>query len=56
MHACSQAEQASIHACITAMSMFSMPFIGIMPFDIMPIIIESMFAPSFVAESGRPAL
>lgn len=43
VHACSQAEQASIHACMTAMSMASIgplpPSPG--PFDIMPIIIES---------------
>ncbi|WP_248147646.1 hypothetical protein [Microbacterium aoyamense] len=47
VHACSQAEQASIHACMTAMSIFSMP--GIDAFDIAPIIIESI-SPSTSAE------
>jgi len=40
VHACSQAEQASIHACMTDMSIFSIP--GIDVFDIAPIIMESI--------------
>lgn len=42
VHACSQAEQASIHACITDMSIMSIPGIDIMSFDIAPIIIASI--------------
>ncbi|GAA5037104.1 hypothetical protein GCM10025738_25010 [Microbacterium fluvii] len=42
VHACSQAEQASIHACITAMSIDSIPGIDIMSFDMAPIIIASI--------------
>ncbi|GAA2993330.1 hypothetical protein GCM10010460_32770 [Microbacterium terrae] len=42
VHACSQAEQASIQACRTDMSIMSMPGIDIMSFDIMSIIIESI--------------
>ncbi len=42
VHACSQAEQASIQACITCMSMVSMPGIDIMSFDMAPIIIASI--------------
>jgi len=42
VHACSQAEQASIHACMTAMSMLSMPGIDVMSFDMAPIIIASI--------------
>jgi hypothetical protein len=45
VHACSQAEQASIHACITDMSMVSMPGIDVMSFDIMPIIVASIRTP-----------
>jgi len=42
VHACSQAEHASMHACITAMSIAAMSGIDIMSFDIAPIIIESI--------------
>ena len=41
VHACSQAEQASIHACMTDMSIVFIPGIDIMSLDIMSIIIES---------------
>jgi galactitol-specific phosphotransferase system IIC component len=44
-HACSQAEQASIHACMTDMSIVSIPGIDIMSFDMASIIIESISAP-----------
>src|SRR6187431_200473 len=40
--ACSHAEQASIQACITDMSIMFMPGIDIMSLDIMSIIIESI--------------
>ncbi|MDT0184097.1 hypothetical protein Q9S36_28285 [Microbacterium sp. ARD31] len=42
VHACSQAEQASIQACITAMSIVSMPGIDIMSFDMASIIMVSI--------------
>jgi hypothetical protein len=42
VHACSQAEQASIQACITDMSIMSIPGIDIMSFDMAFIIIESI--------------
>jgi hypothetical protein len=42
VHACSQAEQASIQACMTDMSMVSMPGIDIMSLDMAPIIIWSI--------------
>ena len=42
VHACSQAEQASIHACITDMSMVAIPGIDIMSFDMASIIMESI--------------
>jgi hypothetical protein len=42
VHACSQAEQASIQACMIDMSIASMPGIDIMSFDMAPIIIESI--------------
>ena len=42
VHACSQAEQASIHACITDMSIDCIPGIDIMSFDMASIIIESI--------------
>ena len=41
VHACSQAEQASIHACMSDMSMVLIPGIDIASLDIMSIIIES---------------
>jgi len=44
VHACSQAEQASIQACITDMSMVSMPGIDIMSLDMASIIMESIAA------------
>lgn len=42
VQACSHAEQASIHACITDMSIMSIPGIDFMSLDIMSIIIESI--------------
>jgi len=42
VHACSHAAQASIQACMTAMSIASIPGIDIMSFDIAPIIMESI--------------
>lgn len=42
VHACSQAEHASIHACMIDMSIIAMSGIDIMLFDIAPIIIESI--------------
>ncbi|WP_406249036.1 hypothetical protein ACI7YT_03175 [Microbacterium sp. M] len=42
VQACSQAEQASMHACMTAMSIVGMPGIDIMSSDMAPIIIESI--------------
>ncbi|GAA1948926.1 hypothetical protein GCM10009776_08730 [Microbacterium deminutum] len=42
VHACSQAEQASIQACITDMSIESIPGIDIMSFDMASIIMESI--------------
>lgn len=42
VHACSHAEHASMHACITAMSIASIPGITFMSADIAPIIIESI--------------
>lgn len=58
VHACSHAEQASIHACIIDMSMLSIPGIDIMSFDIMSIIIASIPALRFriqaVGGQGRP--
>lgn len=41
-HACSQAEHASMHACITDMSIIAMSGMDIMFFDMAPIIIESI--------------
>jgi hypothetical protein len=43
VHACSHAEHASMHACITDMSMLAMSGIDIMFERMAPIIIESMF-------------
>ncbi|WP_243842135.1 hypothetical protein [Microbacterium hydrocarbonoxydans] len=40
--ACSQAEHASMHACMTDMSIIAMSGIDIMFFDMAPIIIESI--------------
>lgn len=54
VHACSQAEQASIQACMTDMSMVSMPGIDIMSFDMAPIIIASICRhPSVTGSAGR---
>ncbi len=41
-HACSHAEHASIHACISAMSIASMPGTDDMSFDTASIILESI--------------
>jgi hypothetical protein len=45
VHACSHAEQASIHACMSCMSIMAMPFsadpLDIISLDIMSIIIAS---------------
>ena len=54
MHACSQAEQASIHACMTDMSIVSMPGIDIMSFDMASIIIESISRSSRLSSGGEP--
>ena len=53
VHACSQAEQASIQACITDMSMVSIPGIDIMSFDMASIIMESIAA--ILPSPGRRA-
>jgi len=53
VHACSQAEQASIQACITDMSMVSMPGIDIMSLDMASIIMESIAA--ILPSPGRRA-
>src|SRR6478736_8143835 len=42
VQACSHAEHASMHACMTDMSIVSMPGIDFMSLDIMSIIIESI--------------
>ncbi|GAA1987428.1 hypothetical protein GCM10009777_22200 [Microbacterium pumilum] len=52
MHACSQAEQASIHACRTDMSIESIPGIDIMSFDMASIIMESISG-SFFSSSAE---
>jgi methionine-rich copper-binding protein CopC len=52
VHACSQAEQASIQACMTDMSMACMPGIDIMSFDMAPIIIWSICRHPSVTGSG----
>lgn len=57
VHACSHAEQASIHACIIDMSMLSIPGIDIMSFDIMSIIMASIphsTSVQAVGGQGRP--
>jgi methionine-rich copper-binding protein CopC len=54
VHACSQAEQASIQACSTAMSIVSMPGIDIMSFDMASIIMASIrHRPSAVRPAGQ---
>jgi hypothetical protein len=46
VHACSQAAQASMHACMTDMSIISMsPLIDFMSADMASIIIESIASP-----------
>ena len=55
VHACSQAEQASIHACITDMSIASMPGIDIMSFDMASIIMESISHLAPLMSAGRIA-
>jgi hypothetical protein len=55
VHACSQAEQASIQACMTDMSMVFMPGIDIASLDIMSIIIESTSAPLALVRAARAA-
>jgi methionine-rich copper-binding protein CopC len=52
VHACSQAEQASIQACMTDMSIDCIPGIDIMSFDMASIIIESI-SRSFHLSYGR---
>jgi hypothetical protein len=42
VHACSHAAQASMHACMTAISIASMPGMVFMSADMAPIIIESI--------------
>src|SRR6476619_4044682 len=42
VHACSQAEQASIQACMSCMACASMPGIDIMSLDMASIIMESI--------------
>lgn len=42
VHACSQAEHASMHVCITAMSIAAVSGIDMPLFDIMPVIIVSI--------------
>jgi hypothetical protein len=57
VHACSQAEQASIQACSTDMSIVAMPGIDIMSFDMASIIMESICPPRFRVRprAGVPA-
>jgi hypothetical protein len=50
VHACSHAEHASMHACMTDMSIMSIPGIDSMFFDMAPIIIESI-AHRFLVEA-----
>lgn len=57
VHACSQAEHASMQACMTAISIFAMSGIDIIFADIAPIIIESISHrfPSWGRRAGPPA-
>src|SRR4051794_40700864 len=55
VHACSHAEQASIQACITDMSIWTMPSIDVMSFDIASIIMESITR-SFLIRSAASAV
>jgi hypothetical protein len=56
VHACSQAEQASRHACTRDMSIACMPGIDIMSFDMASIIMASiphLASVSVVASAGQ---
>ncbi|GAA1141677.1 hypothetical protein GCM10009651_27270 [Microbacterium natoriense] len=53
VQACSQAEHASMHACMTDMSIIAMSGIDIMFFDMAPIIIESIAHRSPLGVSGQ---
>ncbi|WP_227529412.1 hypothetical protein [Microbacterium tenebrionis] len=55
VHACSHAEHASMHACMTAMSIVSMPLIDFMSWDMAPIIIESIRTPRSASWSSLHA-
>src|SRR4029079_16912303 len=55
VNACSQAEQASIQACITDMSIETMPGIEAMSFDMASIIMESI-SRSFLIRSAASAV
>ncbi|MFE6736381.1 hypothetical protein [Microbacterium sp. NPDC057650] len=52
VHACSQAEHASIHACITDMSIIMSMSAIFMSLDIMSIIIASISPAPFCSESA----
>lgn len=52
VHACSHAEQASIHACTKDMSIVSMPGIDIMSFDMASIIMASISRTSLPSSSS----
>ncbi|MFS0910427.1 hypothetical protein AB3M89_01460 [Microbacterium sp. 179-I 3D2 NHS] len=53
VQACSQAAQASMHACMTDMSIIAMSGIDSMLFDMAPIIIESIAHRFLVGDSGQ---
>ncbi|GED37803.1 MULTISPECIES: hypothetical protein [Microbacterium] len=53
VQACSQAAHASMHACMTAMSIICMSGIDSMFFDMAPIIIESIAHRFLVESAGR---
>ncbi|MER7523026.1 hypothetical protein [Microbacterium oxydans] len=53
VQACSQAAHASMHACMTAMSIICMSGIDSMLFDMAPIIIESIAHRFLVESAGR---
>ena len=55
VQACSHAEHASIQACMSDMSIESMPGIDIMSFDIMSIIIESTSDPFLSSRTANAA-
>jgi len=52
VHACSHAEHASMHACMTDMSIIAMSGIDIMFLDMAPIIIESIAHRSRLGSAG----